>query len=75
MWVGFVCFHPVLAIKIHCSGPISLTVNILCWMWRLYSIFYNMQKNILFCSNICILRSCIHLCECACVVSVLGSFC
>lgn len=63
MWVGFVCFHPVLALRIHCFGPMNLSVKMLC-IRRLCSIFHNMQKHILIFWYMCELQMCICLCVC-----------
>lgn len=65
MWVGFVCFHPVLALRIHCFGPMSLSVKMLCCEYDGYAVYFTLcEKHILMCWYMCELQMCICLCVC-----------
>lgn len=77
MWVVFVCFHPVLAFRIHCFGSVSFSVKMLCCIWRLCSVFFTICSNIFCYVDVCVYCKCVYICVCVClyVMSVLGSIC
>lgn len=76
MWVGSVCFHPVLAFRFHCFGAMSLSVKtVVCGGYTLY---FTIRSNIFSNSLRVFVSACAHtysMSMWACVVSVLGGIC